>query len=257
MYGSRVAGLLMLCLPAAGQHGSTTAVNPYTGPEHALAGARLYRAQCAGCHGPDGAGTGAGPRLNSGTLRRGASDEAVFQTISKGVAGSSMPGFAFSGLQIWQLVTHVRSLSIIHGARQMKGNAEAGTALFRKNCLRCHEVAGEGGFLGPDLTGVGLRLPGTALQSAILDPSADVASEYWSIAVRTISGRKLLGVRLNEDTQSVQIRDERGKLTSILRRDIAESELIRQSPMPEFASKLSPTQIDDLLAYLVGLRGKQ
>ena len=168
-----------------------------------------------------------------------------------------MPGFSFSGLQIWQLVTHVRTLSIASGLKQTKGNPESGAALFRTNCVGCHSVEGQGGLIGPDLTVVGLRLPGVALQSALLDPNANVSSEFWSVAVRTISGRKLIGVRLNEDTHSVQIRDERGKLMSILRRDIADSELIRKSPMPSFAGKLSATQIEDLVAYLIGLRGKQ
>jgi putative heme-binding domain-containing protein len=190
-------------------------------------------------------------------FRRGGSDEAIFQTISKGVPGSSMPGFPFSGLQIWQLVTHVRALSITHGAIQMKGHAESGAALFRKDCSGCHAVAGEGSHSGPDLTAIGLRLSGVALRSALLEPNADVASEYWSVAIRTISGRKLSGTRLNEDTHSVQIRNEHGKLVSILRRDIAESQLIRESPMPAYAVKLSAKQIDDLLAYLVGLRGNQ
>ncbi|HYI97686.1 MAG TPA: c-type cytochrome [Bryobacteraceae bacterium] len=259
MCGNKLAGLvLLLCVPlTAGQHGSDTSVNPYTGPQHAMAGAKLFRAQCAGCHGPDGAGTGAGPGLNSGIFRRGSSDEAIFQTISKGVAGTSMPGFSFSGLQIWELVTHIRALSIAHGASHTKGNSQLGAALFRANCAACHSIGEQGGLSGPDLTTVGLRLSGVALQIAIVDPNANVSSEFWSVAVRTISGRKLIGVRLNEDTHSIQIRDERGQLMSVLRRDIADSELIRESPMPSFTGKLSATQIEDLVAYLIGLRGKQ
>jgi cytochrome c oxidase cbb3-type subunit III len=258
MCGSKLALLvILLSVSLAGQHGSTNAVNPYTAPDDAAAGARLYRAQCAGCHGPDGAGTGAGPSLNSGTFRKGGSDEAVFHTISKGVPGSSMPAFSFSGLRTWQLVTHLRSLSIKHGASQMKGSAQAGRALFSASCSGCHTVAGKGGLSGPDLNDVGSRLSGVALRTALLDPNADVNSEYWSVAIRTISGRKLTGIRLNEDTHSIQIRDENGKLISVGRRDIAESELIRQSPMPAFAGKLTGEQIEDLLAYLVALRGNQ
>ena len=63
-------GAIVLCaLPVLAQHGSSTVVNPYTGPEHEQAGAKLFRAQCAGCHGPDGTGTGAGASLASGTFR--------------------------------------------------------------------------------------------------------------------------------------------------------------------------------------------
>src|SRR5437764_14494926 len=95
-----IAVAAFFVLPALPQYGSTTAVNPYTGPEHEKAGAALFRSQCAGCHGPDGDGSGAGPNIASGVLPHGDSDEAVFRTISKGLTGTSMPGFSFSGLQI-------------------------------------------------------------------------------------------------------------------------------------------------------------
>ena len=140
--------LSWLSLSLAAQHGSTTAVNPYTQPEDVLAGAKLFRAQCAGCHGPEGAGTGAGPSLTSGTFRRGGSDEALFQTISKGVPGTSMPAFAFSGLQIWQLVTHVRTMNIARAATQAKGDSKSGAILFRENCSGCHSVAGREVLVG-------------------------------------------------------------------------------------------------------------
>ena len=101
-----LAALALFSLPAAAQHGSSETLNPYTTPDHQRAGAALFRAQCAGCHGPDGTGTGAGPDLVSGAWKHGGTDEAVFRTISKGIAGTSMPAFnAFTGLQVWQLVT--------------------------------------------------------------------------------------------------------------------------------------------------------
>src|SRR3954470_12328344 len=122
MHRREIAAMLFLCLPLAAQHGSTTVVNPYTEPEHAEAGAKLYRSQCAGCHGPNGAGTGAGPSLISGTFKHGGSDEALFRTISKGQPGTSMPPFAFTGLQTWQLITHMRALGIVHGASPSPGD---------------------------------------------------------------------------------------------------------------------------------------
>src|SRR5215472_15651043 len=126
----RTGALVIFSLPILAQHGSTTVVNPYTGQEHEQAGARLFRAQCAGCHGPDGTGTSAGPNLASGALAHGHSDEAVFASISKGFPGTRMPAFSFSGLQIWQLVTHLRALQATHAANA-KGDAQSGAAVFR------------------------------------------------------------------------------------------------------------------------------
>jgi cytochrome c oxidase cbb3-type subunit III len=254
MFASRITALLLFWSPLAAQHGSTTVVNPYTGPEDAIAGAKLFRAQCAGCHGPEGTGTGAGPSLTSGTFRHGGSDEALFQSISKGVPGTSMPAFSLSGLRIWQLVTHLRVMNIARGAIQAKGDVKSGATLFRENCSKCHVVAGEGGFRGPDLTFVGSRRSYDELRKALVEPDGDVAADYWTVMISTISGRQYKGVRLNEDTHSIQIRDDGGRLVSVLKRDIEGQELIRRSLMPAFAAKFSESQLADVIAYLASLK---
>jgi putative heme-binding domain-containing protein len=240
-------------LPMLAQHGSTTVVNPYTSPEHGMAGAKLFRSQCAGCHGPDGTGTGAGPNIASGTFKHGGSDEALFRTISKGLPGTSMPVFSFSGLAIWELVTHIRAVGIARGATQIKGDLGSGAAVFRANCARCHAAAGEGGLTGPDLTNIGTRRSYAELRESLRAPDAEVESPYWSLVATTSTGRTIRGIRLNEDTFSVQIRDEDGHLLSLLKRDLKNMEVIRRSPMPSFAGKLSDTQMHDVVAWLISL----
>src|SRR2546426_12226748 len=196
----RLWAILAFALPVLAQHGSTEVVNPYTSREHEQAGARLFRAQCAGCHGPDGTGTATGPNLASGTLVHGHSDEAVFRSISKGFPGTPMPAFSFSGLQIWQLVTHLRALEIARGATQAKGDPQAGATVFRAQCSGCHMVNGEGGLRGPDLTAVGRRHSAAEIRESIANPDAVVPSEYWSVAATTATGGTVRGTRLNEDT---------------------------------------------------------
>lgn len=252
-----IAAVASLSWPLLAQHGSTNVVNPYTSREHAEAGAKLFRSQCAGCHGPDGTGTGAGPTLTSGTFKHGGSDEALFGTISKGVPGTSMPPFSLSGLQTWELITHVRALGIAHGASQIKGDPQAGAAIFRANCSRCHAAAGEGGLSGPDLTAIGTKRSSAELRESLTNPDAVVASEYWSVAATTSTGRTIRGIRLNEDTFSYQIRDENGHLLSLQKRNLKDVELIRRSPMPSFAGKLSDTQMDDVIAWLISLGRQQ
>ena len=60
-------------------------------------------------------------------------------------------------------------------------------------------------------------------------------------------------MRLNEDTFSFQIREDNGRLLSLLKRDLKDMELDRRSPMPSFKGKLSETQMDDVIAWLVSL----
>lgn len=248
-----VMTLVVFALPVLAQHGSTNVVNPYMSPEDEQAGARLFRAQCAGCHGPDGAGTGAGPNLSSGTLVHGNSDEAVFASISKGFPGTAMPAFSLSGLQIWQLVTHLRALAMARGAREGRGDPQAGASVFRDNCSGCHLVNGEGGLSGPDLTSVGRRLSVAEIRESIVNPDAVVPSEYWSVVATTATGGTVRGIRLNEDTFSLQVRDEKGRLVSLLKRDLKNFEVIRRSPMPSFNGKLTGTQMDDVIAWLIGV----
>ncbi len=245
--------LVGYAVPLAAQHGSSASVNPYTTPEHAALGAALYRKQCGTCHGGDGGGTGAGPALNSGRFTRGSNDEALFATITKGVPGTSMPAFALTGLQTWQLVTHLRTLSAAtNAAGKSAGDAKAGSALFRTHCVGCHRAGSEGGFSGPDLAEVGMRQSAADLRQSILQPDAAVPFAYWSVQLQTVKGEAVSGIRLNEDTSSVQIRDTQGRLRSILKSEIIKMDLSRKSPMPSFAAKLSPQELDHLLAYIAG-----
>lgn len=257
MRGKAIAVLVVISLPVFAQHGSTTAVNPYTSPLDELAGEKLYRSQCASCHGLKGEGAGAGPSLTSGTFRHGGTDEALFRTISKGVPGTPMPAFALSGLKIWQLVTHVRELGIVRGAETVKGDTTAGAALYKANCATCHAIRGEGGLSGPDLTLIGTMRSSSDMRAAIVDPNAQVAAEHWSVIVKTTDGKTIHGVRLNEDTHSLQMRDDQGRLVALRKADLAGYELVRRSPMPSFQGKLSDAQIGDVIAFLISLRGEQ
>ena len=243
-------------VPLAAQHGSSTTVNPYTKPEDAASGATIYRQQCAGCHGPDGTGTGAGPAINSGRFARGSSDEALFATITKGVPGTAMSAFNTSGLQTWQLVTHLRTMSFAgRNSKALSGNPAAGSAVFRKQCLGCHRIGTEGGFTGPELAGVGSRKSVLELRESILHPSDNVAPEYWRVNIRTSKGQTITGTRLNEDTYSIQIRGPQGRLQSFLRSEIGQVEWVRTSPMPTL--QLSAEEIDNLLAYVSALPGSE
>lgn len=77
-------------------------------------GERLYRANCAACHGIDGRGTGPIRTLpGAGSLRdavRATDDAKLSYRIANGVAGTAMPPFAdrFTERERWDLVAHLR-----------------------------------------------------------------------------------------------------------------------------------------------------
>jgi putative copper export protein/mono/diheme cytochrome c family protein/peroxiredoxin len=93
-----------------------------------VAGAALYQASCAGCHGPRGAGDGPDgrglPRAPADlraphTAQHTAGD--LFWWISRGIPGSGMPGFGsrLSEDQRWELINYLRALSAGYAARAM------------------------------------------------------------------------------------------------------------------------------------------
>ncbi len=66
------------------------------------------------------------------------------------------------------------------------------------------------------------------------------------------------GLRINEDAFSVQIRDVGGTVHSLRKDDLVEFEKVfAHSLMPEYGGALSAKDMDDLIFYLMSLRGEQ
>ena len=70
--------------------------------------------------------------------------------------------------------------------------------------------------------------------------------------------REVVGVRINEDTFSIQVRDVAGDVHSFWKSELATLEKHwGETPMPTYEGALSGDELDDLVAYLVSLRGEQ
>ncbi len=239
--------------PAVAQPADDIVRNPHTSAEDVAAGGRLYRSHCAVCHGLAGQG-GRGVALTSGRFRHGSSDRGLFRTISDGIPGTEMPGVFFDGRQMWQLVSFVRSLSAGKAADQATGDPARGRAVYAANgCGGCHRVRGSGGRMGPDLTDVGIRSM-EHLRASVLDPGATVLPQHWMIRARSKGGEQIAGLRLNEDTFSVQLIDGSGSLLSLRKADLSQFEVDRASGMPSYDGKIQGEDLDDLVAYLASLR---
>jgi len=123
---------------------------------------------------------------------------------------------------------------------------------------------GRGNSLGPDLTAVGARRGAAHLRSALLNPGTRKIRDSFGftnflvISVVTRDGREVRGMRINEDTFTLQLRDADNRIHSFRKQDL--TELNRQSNrslMPSYKTVFSPTEIDDLIAYLASLRGER
>ena len=86
--------------------------NPLAGNQRAAGGGRkLFRRECAECHGDDGAGRRKAADLRLPVVQQ-QSDGTLYWKITNGNAGRGMPSFsALPELQRWQIVLYLRTLA--------------------------------------------------------------------------------------------------------------------------------------------------
>lgn len=233
-------------------------------------GKQLFQAQCARCHGMLGLG-GDGPSLARPVLRHAADDEALVEVIQKGIPRTGMPAvWALSDDEARQVAWYVRSLGRQPEVR-VSGDADRGRRLFETTarCATCHIVNGGGTSGGPDLSDVGARRGADYLRQAIVDPAATLPedlvpfypagyAQFLPVRVVTRSGHDISGVRVNEDAFTIQLRDLNGVVHSLKKHELASLEKqFGESTMPGYRDLLADGELDDLVAYLVSLRGER
>ena len=137
------------------------------------------------------------------------------------------------------------------------GNAAAGKIVYdgKGGCGACHSIGDRGASLGPDLGTIGITRSAKSLRLALVDPDAEIYQEYFTAVVEPKRGQTVRGLALNEDDLSIQLRDVNGNLRSFLKDDLKSVRREQRSLMPFYASRLSVTEIDDMVAYLRTLKG--
>jgi cytochrome c oxidase cbb3-type subunit III len=218
-------------------------------------GKRLYVGQCALCHGIEGVG-GRGPALNQPTLRRAKDHQALYIVIKNGVAGTEMPAaWHMTDREVWRVVGYIRSLNRVEAAN-LTGDAGRGRELYRtKGCVGCHIIRGEGGASGPELTEIGARRSAAYLREALIDPAASTPEGFLVVSAITRAGRNLRGVRVNEDSFTIQLRDDEDRVHSFRKNELKDlKKEFGASTMPSYKT-LAATELDDLIAYLASMGG--
>jgi len=221
-------------------------------------GRKLFDSHCSRCHNMGGTG-GEGPSLARPTLRHAADEEALVKLIQEGIEGTDMPGtWQISESEVRQIAAYVRALGRVEEAT-LPGDRGRGRELFEggSGCSTCHVVDGLGGILGPDLSDVGLRRGAAHLREALVSPGATVSERYLVVRARTRAGDEVSGLRLNEDSFTLQLRDQTGRIHSLSKLELEElQKAFGESLMPSYGSQLSDAELDDLVAYLASLRGE-
>jgi putative heme-binding domain-containing protein len=131
------------------------------------------------------------------------------------------------------------------------GKATAGTALFEKNCSVCHQIAGKGKKVGPNLDGIGKRGLDRLVED-ILDPNRNVDVAFRSTTVLTTAGKVVSGLSKGIDGARLVVGNSKGEEISIPEEEIEEQLVSRRSPMPGNISEVvNRQQFRDLLAWLL------
>jgi putative heme-binding domain-containing protein len=218
-------------------------------------GVRLYRANCASCHGQEGDGI-PGINFSRGQFRQVYSDPELFRIISSGIPGTAMPPTDFPAGQAQFVVWYLRFLGDPAARPPARGDVGRGRAIFegKGGCLACHRVNGKGSRVGPDLSDIGAVRPASDLETSILDPKATVLPQNMVVQAVTRDGVTFRGRRLNEDTYTVQILDSNEHLVSLSKADLREYIVSKTSSMPAYRGKLDSAELDDLVSYLASLR---
>ena len=151
---------------------------------------------------------------------------------------------------------------ICHPAAIESASPHRGRAVFEKTCAACHLLYGQGGKVGPDLTGSNRRDLEYLLLNSV-DPSFDVAEGYRTEIIETADGRLLTGVLDEEDEIRVVLRTADQPRVVIAKTDIEGRRKSRKSVMPEGQlDQLTEQEVVDLVKYLgtteqVSLEGEQ
>jgi putative heme-binding domain-containing protein len=136
-----------------------------------------------------------------------------------------------------------------HTADKMRGRA-----VFQKQCANCHRLGNEGGKVGPDLDGVGLRGLDRLLEDT-LTPSRNVDQAFRARLFQLKDGTDLSGLVLREEGEVIVVANAQGKEVRVEKGNVEESTLMSLSPMPANISELvTEPEFYDLVAWLLDQR---
>jgi quinoprotein glucose dehydrogenase len=138
------------------------------------------------------------------------------------------------------------------------GDAEAGRDIFlhkaEVSCVRCHKIKGEGGEVGPDLTGIGSKQKRDYLLEAIVDPNRQIAKGYETVVLELSNGQVVSGIVKEENARELRLMTAEGTLVTVPRGQIEERQAGKSAMPQDLIKSLSKAEVRDLVEFLAGLK---
>ncbi|SDZ22772.1 MULTISPECIES: PVC-type heme-binding CxxCH protein [Rhodonellum] len=161
-------------------------------------------------------------------------------------------------IEVWGPIEQVPSDAAAYAKYRgmLAGNSLAsadlirGKTLFQRSCGSCHKMYGEGGEMGPDLTGSN-RTDVDYILMNVLEPSAEIQDAYKMVVINTRDGRTYSGNVIAENQRQLTLRIVGQDPVIINKSTIQSREITDVSMMPPgLFENLSEREIVDLMAYL-------
>ena len=131
------------------------------------------------------------------------------------------------------------------------GDARKGRSQFEVRCAACHNLFGEGGNVGPDLTGYERGSLAFWVDN-IVYPSLEIREGYANYTARLRSGQIVVGMMDAQTPAGVVLRDMAGQKTSLRKGEIESLEANPVSVMPEgLLGGMSDDELRDFFAFLM------
>ena len=139
----------------------------------------------------------------------------------------------------------------VHEAALAAADPRRGRLVYERTCASCHTLYGEGGQVGPELTGAN-RGSLDYLIANVLRPNEEIQDAYRAEFVLTETGRAYSGIPIEENERQLYLRVPNEPEPIVLARStIVSRETESISMMPEaLLAGLTQEEIQDLFAYL-------
>ncbi len=137
------------------------------------------------------------------------------------------------------------------GFQRAKPDAALGAKVFEKHCAVCHQLAGKGAKVGPQLDGIGTRGLDRLMED-ILDPNRNVDQTLRVTNLALKNGQIVSGLLLREEGEVLIVADAQGKEVRVPKSSVDERTASSLSPMPaNLVDQIAEGDFYNLMAFLL------
>ena len=196
--------------------------------------------------------TFAGEKLPESLVFASASGDAAWGKLGKGakIARTTDAPPLLNGEQFAALEKKTARYTALAAKAGDPAKGKAVVAL----CQSCHMINGQGGLIGPNLSGAGAMGMEAVIRN-IIDPNAAIEAAYRIFQVKLKAGDVIEAFYVSEDATAYVIRQAGGADRRIPKAEVASAKYLRRSLMPEgLLDGFTDEQVTDLFATLKTLK---